>query len=130
MTTTEDSDEKFLLQVVREMADAQTADEIMKHWAQDVAWFDITAVNVHGYDAVNAEFTRQFAALIKCGATFKELDAKVSGDLGVVRSVQNFWADTKAGERVEITTRQTDCFERRDGKWQLYHQHISLPQKS
>lgn len=124
---TAEADKKELERIVREMADAQTADAIMKDWAGDIAWFDISAENLHGFAAVHAEFDRQFGRLAKCGADFVELDVHVSGDLGVVRSVQNFWADRKDGSRIEIVTRQTDCFERRDGKWLEFHQHISLP---
>ncbi|RIX97004.1 DUF4440 domain-containing protein [Aureimonas flava] len=121
-------DARHLEAVVREMAEAQTADQIMKHWASEVAWFDISAENLHGYDAVHAEFDRQFGKLVECGADFLELDCHVSGDVGFVRSVQRFWAQTKTGDRHDMTTRQTDCFLRRDGKWTLVHQHISLPQ--
>lgn len=122
-----EADRQKLEAIVREMAEAQSADQIMRHWAPDIAWFDISAENVHGFDAVHAEFDRQFGKLVECGAEFVELDVHVSGDLGFVRSVQKFWADAKDGSRHDLTTRQTDCFERRDGTWLEIHQHISLP---
>jgi len=122
-----DADKKELETIIREMADAQSADAIMRHWAPDIAWFDISAANLHGYDAVHAEFDRQFGKLVECSAEFVELDIHVSGDLGVVRSVQKFWAKPKEGPDHNIVTRQTDCFARRDGVWVEFHQHISLP---
>lgn len=126
---TVEADKKELESIVREMAEAQSADEIMQHWASDIKWFDISAENVHGFDEVHAEFDRQFGKLVRCGADFVELDVYVSGDLGFVRSVQKFWADAKDGSRHDLLTRQTDCFERRDGRWLEIHQHISLPQR-
>lgn len=121
-------DQQILIDIVREMADAQTADQIMKHWAKDVVWLDITAHSLFGYDAVYAEFEEQFAKLRQCGATLEYVDCKVSGDLGVVTTLQKFWAILEAdGSRIEIHTRQTDMFERRNGTWELVQQHISLP---
>lgn len=124
-----EADKLELERIVRDMAQAQSANAIMKHWAPDIAWFDISAENLHGYEAVHAEFDRQFGKLVECGADFAELDVHVSGDLGIVRSVQNFWAQIKGGSRIAIVTRQTDCFERRNGHWLEFHQHISLPQR-
>lgn len=126
---TVDTDKQALETIVREMAEAQSADAIMKDWATDIAWFDITAENLHGYHAVHAEFDRQFGKLVECGAEFIELDVHVSGDIGFVRSVQKFWANAKDGSTHDLITRQTDCFERRDGRWFEVHQHISLPQR-
>lgn len=123
------ADKKILADVVRDMAVAQTTDHTVRHWADDVKWFDISAVNLHGLEAVRKEFDSQFSLLTELGADFVELDVHVSGDIGVVRSVQNFWAVPKSGQRIQIQTRQTDCFERRNGEWMVFHQHISLPQK-
>lgn len=123
-----ENDREFLMGITREMAMAQTADEIMVHWAQDVVWFDITARFLKGYDAVHAEFSEQFGKLESCDAKILEIGCWISGDLGIVYSMQDFHAVTKAdGPDHQLITRQTDCFERRDGTWQLVHQHISLP---
>lgn len=122
------NDKHILIEIVKEMTDAQTAAQIMKHWADDVIWFDITARFLKGYDAVYAEFDEQFNKLEKCGATIDYLDCQIGGDLGIVTTTQKFWAIYKGtGQKVEMITRQTDCFSRRDGVWKLTHQHISLP---
>ncbi len=121
------TDEETIVGYTREMAEAQSADEIMKHWAEDVVWFDITARCLEGYDAVHAEFDEQFGKLDCCGATIREMTCRVSGALGIVTTVQDFWCIAKgATDRTTMTTRQTDCYERRDGRWLLTHQHISL----
>lgn len=123
-----DIDKKWLMDITREMAKAQNADQIMVHWADDVVWFDITARFLKGYDAVHAEFAEQFDKLESCDAEIVEIGCWLSADLGIVYSVQEFHAVTKAdGPDHFLTTRQTDCFERRGGIWKLVHQHISLP---
>ncbi len=121
------TDKETIMNITREMALAQSADEIMKHWAQDVDWFDITAHHLKGYDAVHAEFSEQFGKLSCCGAEITDIDCKMCGDLGIVTTTQDFWAIFKANnERIEMKTRQTDCYEKRDGEWLLSHQHVSL----
>ncbi len=120
-------DKKIIEGITREMALAQSADEIMKCWDKDVEWFDITARHLKGYDAVHAEFDEQFGHLKCCGSEFISLESVVGGDLGIVTSTQNFWAIGKDdGERQEMITRQTDCYQRKAGEWKLIHQHISL----
>ncbi len=120
-------DKKIIEGITREMALAQSADEIMKHWDKDVEWFDITARHLIGYDNVHEEFDEQFGHLKCCGSEFISLNSIISGDLGIVTSTQNFWAISKADEsREEMVTRQTDCYQKKNGEWKLIHQHISL----
>jgi ketosteroid isomerase-like protein len=33
----------------------------------------------------------------------------------------------KSGDKKTLLVRETDCFERREGEWQLIHQHASVP---
>ena len=121
-------DQEYLIGVTREMARAQNADQIMRFWAQDVIWFDITAESLRGYDKVKSEFSAQFDKLVSCDADILEIDCFVSGDIGIVCSRQKFHAVPKSGDQDHhLTTRQTDCFRRDHGEWELIHQHISLP---
>ncbi len=123
-----EEDRQTLTAIVEDMAKAQTADQIMRHWADDVVWFDLTAHALRGYAAVHAEFSEQFDRLASCEAKILQTDCWVNGDLGIVATVQDFHAVTKEpGPDHQLKTRQTDCFERRDGRWLLVHQHISMP---
>ncbi len=122
------NEDKIIIEnITRDMALAQSADEIMRCWDEDVEWFDITARHLKGYDVVHAEFDEQFSCLKSCGSEFLSLDSIVSGELGIVTSTQRFWAVSKADEsREEMVTRQTDCYKKKNGEWKLVHQHISL----
>ena len=122
------ADREELTEIVKQMAMAQNADQIMMHWAHDAVWFDITARFLKGFPTIHAEFKAQFDKLESCNAEIVEIGIWLSGDLGIVYTVQEFHAVTKAaGPDHHLTTRQTDCFERRSGEWKLVHQHISLP---
>ena len=120
------TDKEIIVGYTVDMAKAQGADEIMKHWADDVNWFDITARHLKGYDSVYKEFSAQFGKLKECGAEILEIDCKISGNLGIVTSKQDFWAISKSGHKDTMITRQTDCYEKIDNEWKLIHQHISL----
>ncbi len=118
---------KIIEQITIDMAAAQTADEIMKHWDKDVEWFDITARHLKGYDAVHAEFDEQFGKLECCGADILTMNTIINDTIGIVTTTQDFWAIFKGTDTKEkMLTRQTDCYQLKDGEWKLTHQHISL----
>lgn len=120
-------DREILISLVKEMADAQTAEQITKHWADDVLWFDIQPHASKGKSAAIKEFTRQFALLDSCTADLLQTEVILSGNIGIVCTIQHFTAVAGGKPASDIITRQTDCFEKRDGKWEQVHQHISLP---
>lgn len=78
------------------MAKAQSADEIMKHWAEDVLWFDITTHCLHGYKEFHKEFEKQFSKFDSCEAIFIKISIKINENFGIVCSRQNFGAILKA----------------------------------
>ena len=48
--------------------------------------------------------------------------------IGYAYSTQHLVADGVNGTPgVDLTFRETDCFQKKAGKWTLMHQHISLP---
>src|SRR5665213_2022801 len=56
-----------------------------------------------------------------------EEDVTINGDMGIVCTVQKVSIVLKSGDTKRVMVRQTDCFERRAGKWQLIHEHASVP---
>jgi ketosteroid isomerase-like protein len=47
--------------------------------------------------------------------------------MGIVCTIQKINVVLKNGETKLLLVRETDCFEKRDNKWQLFHQHASVP---
>ncbi len=122
------TDGDTLKQIVADMAAAQTARDFVKHWSDDVAFYDVIRCSVHGFDDVLVQWQGHFDHIVDLRAEFHELHAVADGDVGFVRSVQRFWATGIDGwADIDIVFRQTDCFQRRAGKWQLVHQHASVP---
>ncbi|WP_373741237.1 nuclear transport factor 2 family protein [Neisseria sp.] len=125
--TMQEDDRTILLGMVEEMTRAKNANELMRHWAQDVLHFDTAARCLEGSGAARAEIAAQFAQISNSGATIQSSRCFIGGGVGVVAGIQNVWVQCADGGRQEMTVRQTDCFEKRNGQWQLVHEHISLP---
>lgn len=54
------------------------------------------------------------------------VDVRVSGDLAVVHCiVRNGWVD-KSGQHSQ-TSRDTEVFRKKGGKWLIWHEHYSVP---
>ena len=68
-----------------------------------------------------------FAGFQSCKVDFLEMDTVVSGNMGVVCTIQRVSVVLKNGAAKTLVVRETDCFEKRDDEWQLIHQHASVP---
>jgi ketosteroid isomerase-like protein len=72
-------------------------------------------------------FDDTFDKFESCKVDILSLDVRVSGDMGIVCTVQSTNIVLKGGVTRHVMARQTDCFERRDNGWALVHQHASVP---
>ena len=120
-------DKEALVAIVREMTESMTGAQSTKHWAKDALWFDIPAFASRGLQPALKFFDKVFSGFQSCKIDLLETDTVVNGDMGVVCTVQTVNVVLKSGDARRMVIRETDCFERRDGKWQLIHQHASLP---
>jgi ketosteroid isomerase-like protein len=53
--------------------------------------------------------------------------ADAHSPVGIVCTVQSTSIVLKSGAAKHVMARQTDCFERRGGGWELIHEHASIP---
>jgi ketosteroid isomerase-like protein len=130
MTNTIDSrqrDREVLTAIVQEMAQSMTGAQSTKHWAEDALWFDIPAFASKGIQPALAMFDRVFSGFKSCDIDILEEDVTINGDMGIVCTIQKVSIVLKSGDTKQALVRQTDCFERRGGKWQLIHEHASFP---
>ena len=49
------------------------------------------------------------------------------GKLGYGHNIQRLTCSTANGTVQDFTTRVTDGYQKRDGKWLIAHEHISVP---
>ena len=104
-----------------------TGEQSTKHWADDALWFDIPAFASKGIKPARKMFDRVFSGFKSCDVDILEEEVTINGDMGIVCSVQKVNIVLKNGDTKNSLVRQTDCFERHDGEWQLIHEHASFP---
>jgi ketosteroid isomerase-like protein len=127
MTSDHSKDKEAIMSIVKEMADSMTGAQSTRHWAADALWYDIPAFASRGVHPARAMFDKVFGTFESCKVDLLEKDVFVNGHMGVVCTVQRVNVVLKSGATKQLLARETDCFEKRDGKWQLIHQHASVP---
>jgi ketosteroid isomerase-like protein len=126
--TTSEQDRKTIIAIVKEMAESMTGAQSTRHWAPDVLWFDIPPFASKGVQPALRMFDSVLGNFESCKVDILEMDATVNGDMGIVCTVQSTEIVLKGGATKHVMARQTDCFERRENKWHLIHQHASVPE--
>lgn len=122
-----EDDEQTLISIVKEMAESMTGEQSTRHWAPNVLWFDIPPFASRGVQPARKMFDSVFSNFQSCHVDLLETDAMLNGNMGIVCTVQKVEIVLKSGAAKRVMARQTDCFEKRDGRWQLIHQHASVP---
>ena len=102
---------------------------VMRHYAPDVVVFDVMPpLFVKGVDAYRRNWQSWFDALEGLADfQFAELHLEVSGDLAYCFSINRLRARYRDGAKHDAQTRATVCFRKRDGRWQVVHEHASVP---
>jgi ketosteroid isomerase-like protein len=124
---TEEKDKEIIISIVKEMAESMTGAQSTRHWAADALWFDIPAFASKGIQPALRMFDSVFSNFDSCKVEILEMDVMLNGNMGIVCTVQKVKIVLKNGATKLVTVRQTDRFEKRNDKWQLIHEHASVP---
>src|SRR5690606_24258661 len=97
--------------------------------AADIVSYEHEApMEYRGVDAVRAVCAAGFAYQ---SGDFRwdvpDLRIRIVGDLAVTWGLNRMRAEEADGTLREHWSRGTRVFERRDGRWQMIHQHVSFP---
>ena len=126
-----EKDREIITAIIKEMAGSMTGEQSTRHWAPDTVWFDIPAFASKGIKPAARFFDNAFGTLKSCKIDILEMETVIKGDMGVVMMVQKISTVSKDGAvNKPLMVRQTDCFERRNGKWKVIHEHTSAPMGS
>lgn len=123
----QDDDNQAIVSIVKEMAESMTGAQSTRHWASDALWFDIPPFASKGIQPAREMFDRVFSGFESCHVDILDTEVILNGDMGIVCTVQQVDIVLKNGAAKRVMARQTDCFERRNGEWQLVHEHASVP---
>jgi ketosteroid isomerase-like protein len=122
-----DRHKETLFSIVKEMSESMTGAQSTRHWAEDALWFDIPAFASKGVQPALKFFDKVFNSFRSCKVDILEVDTVVSGNMGIVCTIQKVNVVLKNGDTKLLLVRETDCVEKRAGEWKLVHQHASVP---
>ena len=111
--------------------EAKDVDAIMANYVpgDSLVVFDVLPPRQYlGSDAYKKDwqgFLGSCAGPVKVELT--DLSVTADGKLGYGHSIQRLTCSTANGTVQDLTTRVTDGYEKRDGKWLISHEHISVP---
>jgi len=130
--TTKTQDEAQIRQIIADTASAICAkdlDRIMAHYAQDLIIFDaIPPFQTKGAD----EFRHTWEACLPCfpdsfEIEMRDLSLTASGDLAMAHWLFHFTGMPKDRPAAQMWMRMTSACQRKQGKWQIVHEHCSVP---
>ena len=94
----------------------------------DIVLYDfIPPLEYSGAKAVRGDLDNFFNNAKNVKGEFVQLDVVADGKLGVARSIQHFTWTGKDGKPMAATFRVTDAWHKTDGKWKVFHTHVSVP---
>ncbi len=121
-------DETAIAEIEREMASAQAVEGVTRTWDDSVVYYDIQPDGAVGKEAATAVIAEQFHGVKNLRTKILQLTVHAEGNIGYAFSTQNFISDvTTGGPALNFIFRETDIFVKKDGKWRLVHQHLSVP---
>ena len=111
--------------------EAKDVDAIMANYVpgDSLVVFDVLPPRQYlGSDAYKKDwqgFLGSCAGPVKVELT--DLSVTADGKLGYGHNIQRLTCSTANGTVQDFTTRVTDGYEKRDGKWLISHEHVSVP---
>lgn len=118
-----------ITELENKLINATSADEALTYYdLNKVSVFDFEPpLQYVGEKAVHTDFNNFFANATNVKGEFLQIDVVTDGRLGIVNSIQHFTWTGKDGKPMEATLRVTDSLHKVDGRWKIFHSHISVP---
>ncbi|HJU27930.1 MAG TPA: nuclear transport factor 2 family protein [Candidatus Binataceae bacterium] len=124
------SDHQQIIDLEHGVATAKNVDEALSYYdhSPDLVLFDvIPPLEYSGYAAVRKDFENFFATYPTSHFEITDLRVANDGRIGFANYIEHFTGVAKDGKKAENTWRVTDCLEKKDGKWKIVNEHISVP---
>lgn len=97
-------------------------------WDDKVVYYDIQSGGAVGKETATALIAEQFRGVKNLRTKILQLTVQAESNIGYAFSTQNFISEvTTGGPPLNFIFRETDIFVKKEGKWRLVHQHLSVP---
>ena len=101
----------------------------MSHFAADIVTFDLAPpLQCAGADALRQSLAAWFPTFRgPVGYEVRDLTITTDGDVAFCRSLNRISGTRTDGEKTDVWVRATVGLRRIDGRWQVTHEHSSVP---
>jgi uncharacterized protein (TIGR02246 family) len=110
---------------------AKDVDAIMKVYAPDqtLVVFDVVPPRQYVGAAAYRKDWQTFLGSFDGPITFEltDLDVVADRNLAYSHSIQHVAGTDKQGKKLDLTVRVTDVYKKAHGRWQIIHEHVSVP---
>lgn len=92
-----------------------------------MVYYDIQPGDAVGKETATALIAEQFRGVKNLRTKILQLTVQAESNIGYAFSTQNFISEvTTGGPPLNFIFRETDIFMKKEGKWRLVHQHLSV----
>ena len=124
--STPNSEIAAVLETMRQGLMQQDAGMIAEAYVADATIFDLAPPLSHPFDAEELQkWLGKWAGPVK--QDLRDFRLTVSGDLAVGHGLAHISAQTQSGETAAWWMRLTVCLSRQHDRWQIIHEHTSVP---
>jgi ketosteroid isomerase-like protein len=117
-----------VLKVEQLVANATTPEAGLSTFSPDIVQDDFFPPQRHGIPEVAQDFKVYMDNYGSFNADILDMNIQVQGSLAVAISHQHFTAKGKNGSPdLDAVVRQTDVLRKKNGKWLITYQHLSVP---
>lgn len=123
-------DERLIRRLLEDMSDAvrrQDLHAILAPYADDAVIFDCREALQTDKDGLRAGWKECFEASDHFNLEFRDLRVRVSGDIAFAYALMHSLGKDKFGSQVDLWMRYSTALRKDLGKWQIVHEHISVP---
>jgi uncharacterized protein (TIGR02246 family) len=110
---------------------AKDVDAIMKVYAPDqtLVVFDVVPPRQYvGGAAYRQDWQKLFGSFEgPITVELSDLDVVADRNLAYSHSIQHVAGTDKQGKKLDLTVRVTDVYKKTRGRWQIIHEHVSVP---
>lgn len=104
-------------------------DRLLSLYAPDIVYFDLVPpLQYRGIDALRGRFLDWFSRFEgPIRQELAELDIWLNGNIAGASMLIHAGGTPTGGEEVDYWVRVTNCFRRSGERWEIVHEHVSLP---
>jgi ketosteroid isomerase-like protein len=128
-STTDEASIRARIEALAHAIRAKDVDGVMATFAADVVSFDLGPPLAHGGGDVFRSHWRALFDAWRDGIEFEvhDLAVALSGEVAFSHGLNRMAGSTADGRRLERWLRWTACWRRREGRWLVVHEHVSVP---